>query len=101
MKAKDLLKLIPNHVRITKSVTYEVVWVDEFLNDHKQLGECWYEGKQIKINKNQSATEAYKTFLHETLHAIAFENKKLTLTETQVQHLENGIFRVLRLNKVL
>lgn len=101
MKAKDLIKAIPNHIRITKDVTYEVVWVDEFLNDAGQLGECWFQGKQIKINKNQSPTEAFKTFMHEMFHAVSFETKDLNLTEKQVRKLEDSIFRVLRLNNLL
>lgn len=98
---KKLLSLIPNHVRITKNVTYEVVWCDEFFKDGDQMGECWYEGKQIKINKNQSATEAFKTFIHEVFHAASFENKSLKLTETQVRALEDAMFRILKLNGLL
>ncbi len=101
MKAKDLRKLIPSAVRITRNVTYEVVWVDEFLKDAKQLGECWFDGKQIKINKNQSNTEAYKTYLHEVIHAISFETDGLNLTETQVRKLEDGLYRMYKLNGIL
>ena len=101
MKPKDLLKLIPSHVRITSKVTYEIVWCDEFFKDAKQLGECWFEGKQIKINKNQSPTEAYATFLHEVAHALSFETPGLNLTEKQVQKLEKGLFRILKLNGIL
>ena len=101
MRAKDLIKLIPSHIRITRNVTYEVVWVDEFLKDNKQLGECRFDTKQILINKNQSPSEAYCTMLHEIFHAISFETDGLNLTEKQVQKLERSTFRVLKLNGML
>lgn len=101
MKAKDLIKLIPSSIRIKKDVAYEVLWNEEFLKDKSQLGECRSGPKQIVINKNQSNTEAFKTFLHEMLHAIAFETKELALTEKQVRLLEDGLFRVLKLNGLL
>jgi hypothetical protein len=100
MKAKFLLSIIPTSIRITKDIRYEIVWVDEFLNDKKQLGECRYEFKQILINKQQSPTEAYKTFLHELLHAIQFEYPELKLTHSQIYKLEEIIFRLLRLNNL-
>lgn len=103
MKAQYLLKLIPNHVRISKSVTYEIVWTDDFVNDKDktQMGECWFEAKQIKINKNQSPTEAFKTFVHEALHAIQFEYPDLKLTHPQIYKLEDILYRVLKLNNYL
>jgi hypothetical protein len=101
MRAKYLLKLIPSRIRITRTVTYEIVWCEDFLNDKKQLGECWFEGKQIKINKNQSPTETFKTFIHEALHAIQFEYPELKLTHSQIYKLEEILFRILKLNKIL
>lgn len=101
MQAKDLWKLIPNKVRITRLVTYEVLYTDAFLTDNLQLGECRPDSKQILIRNGQSPTEAYKTFLHECLHAASFENEGLNLTETQVRKLEDSIFRMLKLNGIL
>lgn len=99
MKAKDLPKLIPNKIRITKDVSYEVVYIDEFNRETGfQYGECRSDTKQIVLNKNQPPSELFKTFLHETLHAISFENEGLDLTEKQVRVLEHGLFRVLKLN---
>lgn len=88
---------IPNRVRITSKVEYEVLFVEEF-KDGQTLGECRSDVKQIVINKNQSDTEARKTFIHETIHAIDSE-EDIKLTEKQVRKLEDGIYRVLRLNK--
>lgn len=98
--AKHLLKLIPSSVRITKDITYEVVFIDKF-NDRKQVGECRPDVRQIVIKKGQSATETFKTFLHETFHAVSLETEDMELTERQVCKLEDGIFRVLKLNGLL
>lgn len=100
MKPSDLLKLIPARVRITQSVTYEVVFIDSF-PDPKQVGECRPDSKQIVIKKGESPTETYKTFLHEVLHAMSLERDGMNLTEKQVRLLEDEVFRVLKLNKIL
>lgn len=99
IKITDLLKILPNKVRITKDVAYEIVYIDEF-NDNATLGECRYDQKQIVINRNQSKTETVKTILHEIVHAIAMEND-IKLTETHVLGLENGLWRFLKLNGLL
>lgn len=99
--SKKLLTLIPSQVRITSKVTYEVVWCDNFPNDEHQVGECRPDTKQIVIKTGQSPTEAFKTFLHEVLHAISLETDGMNLTEKQVRLLEDGLFRVGKLNKVL
>jgi hypothetical protein len=100
MKASDLLKLIPNIVRVTRNVSYEVLWNDEFPKDDNQLGECRGDVKQIVINKNQSPTETFKTYLHEALHAADFE-EEIGLTEGQVRKLEDSLFRMAKLNGIL
>ena len=93
---KKLVQFLPSKVRITSKVTYEVVFIDDFL-DGKTLGECRHETKQIVIKKGLSATETLKTLIHEITHALALENE-FTLTEQTVLHLESAIYRLLRLN---
>lgn len=102
MKNVDLIKLIPVQIRITPKVVYEVVWVQEFPNDKEQMGETRRDDnlKQIVISESQPKSEVFKTFLHEVLHAIDLEHK-IELTEKQVIKLENGIFKVLKLNNIL
>lgn len=103
MNAKQLKNLVanlPNSIRITKSISYELVFIDNFPDNIKTLGECRFEAKQIVINKNQSNTETLKTILHEILHAVALEND-ITLSESQVVGLEEGLFRVIKLNGIL
>lgn len=90
---------IPSQVRITSKISYEVVYTDQF-KDPKVVGESRPGFPQIAIQNGLSNTETVKTFIHEVLHAIATEND-FTLTENQVLALEDGIYRVLRLNKWL
>lgn len=101
MKAKHLLKLIPPSIRITKEAIYEVLHSDVILNDSSggdQLGECRPDPRQILLKNGKSPTETFKTFIHETLHAIDFETKDLKLTHKQVYKLEEAIYKVLKLN---
>lgn len=100
MKAKDYPKLIPTSIRITKDISYEIVYIDDFQGEGYQYGECRYDSKQIVLNKNQPPTELFKTYLHEVIHAIDMENES-GLTEKQVRKLEQGVFRVLKLNGAL
>lgn len=100
MKPADLLKLIPARVRITRDVTYEVLFIDSF-PDPKQVGECRPDSKQIVIKKGESHTETFKTYIHEVLHAMSLEREGMNLTEKQVRLLEDEVFRVLKLNKIL
>lgn len=102
MRIKELAKNLPNKVRITRKAVYEVLFTDAFLNDNTQLGECRSaEPKQILIKNQQSDTEKVKTLIHEVLHSISFETEGLNLTEKQVSLLEDGIFRILKLNGLL
>lgn len=94
-----LLAKIPSHIRITPKVTYEIVFIEDFA-DGKTCGECRYNTKQIVIKKGQSATETFKTVLHEILHAVALENE-FELTEKQVRALEESLFRLMKINKWL
>lgn len=100
MKTKDLPKLIPAKVRITKDISYEVLWVDSFPKDSMQVGECRQGPQQIVLRKGSPPTETFKTYLHELYHSISFEND-INLTEAQVTKLEEATFRVLKLNGIL
>lgn len=102
MNTKQLKKLtenIPSSVRITKNVSYEVVFIDQFPNP-KVLGECRYDKKQIVIKTGMNSTLTIRTLIHEVFHAISMEND-FDLTEKQVLALEDGVFRVARLNNIL
>ncbi len=97
---KNLLKLIPSIVRATRHISYEVLYVEEF-KDKTQVGECRPNEKQIVLKNKESQTETFKTFIHEICHMISFEQPGLNLTEKQVRALEEGLYRVLKLNGVL
>lgn len=87
---------IPSHVRVTSKRDYEVTYIDEF-KDVEQQGECRMDPPQIVIKAGDPIGEKFSTFIHETIHALDFEDK-ISLTETQVLKLERGIFRMLKLN---
>lgn len=97
--SKKLLKHILPRIRATKDRTYEVLYVDNFL-DEKQVGRCDFNTSQITIKNNESPTETFKTYIHEILHALSNEYEA-GLTETQVQKMELAIFKFLKLNKYL
>lgn len=101
MRAKDLPKLIPSKVRITRTISYEVVYIEDFVGENFVYGECRHDSKQIVLNKNQPPSELFSTFIHELMHAISFETKDMNLTEKQVMKLERALLRVLKLNKLL
>lgn len=95
---KKIVDNIPNKIRITQKVSYEIVFIDEFV-DGQKYGECRFDTKQIVLNKNQSMSETIKSLIHEYFHALAFEND-FELTENQVLALEESVYRTLRLNKI-
>lgn len=100
-KQKPLKDLIPSKVRITRNVSYEVLFIDQFTDEH-QLGEARYNEKQIVIKNGRPDTETFSTYLHEILHAMSFEyGDKTQLTETQVLWLEKATKNFLMLNKLL
>lgn len=91
--------VIPNIIRITTKLAYEVLYIDDF-KDGSTDGECRYNESQIVIKRNLPITKRAKTFIHEVIHAID-DKYKVGLSEAQVLKLEEGIYRVLRLNKWL
>lgn len=100
MSKQNLKALIPSQVRITRTLSYEVLFVDTFIDPH-QVGECRHQEKQIVIKNGQSDTEFYKTYLHELFHAMSFEYPAMNLTEKQVRLLEEAFYRYERLNKII
>lgn len=86
---------IPSRIKIGKSV-YQILWVDEFPKDKRQLGETNFHGdKRIIIKLGQSNKEAVHTYWHEVLHAIS-EEFDVGLTEKQVLRLEKSLSSVIK-----
>ncbi len=88
---------VPSHIRITSKRDYEVTYIDQFKNDPEQQGECRKDPPQIVIKASDPEGERFSSFIHETIHALDFEDD-IKLTEKQVIKLERGIFRILKLN---
>ena len=84
---------IPSAVKIKNKVIYEIVWIDQFKNEHT-MGECRYDSKQIAIKNDQSEREKYKTFIHETLHAIC-EERGIKISHRAIYQLEDALFYIL------
>lgn len=91
---------IPNSVRITADVAYEVLFSDEISSGPDIMGEMRPVEKQIIIKNGQSQTELVKTFIHEVIHALSDEND-IRMTESQVRKMETAVYRFLRLNGAL
>lgn len=84
---------VPSKIRIKRDVAYEILF-----SDIEDWGQCRFQTKQIIINPKQSKTKLTKTIIHELIHAVDLENGKKHLTESQVRHLEEGFYRLLKLN---
>jgi len=92
---------IPPKIKITKRVSYEILWVQEFHDCQHTLGECRPEEKQIVLKVGQTTDELLKTLIHEIFHAMCFENRRLKLKHTDIYELEDPIFNLLKLNGLL
>ena len=105
MNLKDsinkILSKIPAKYRVTRTVSYEIVYIEEFPADNKQVGECRTSDniKQLVIKKNESTTETMSTIVHEMLHSLDAEND-IGLTEKQVYGLEKAIMKFFKLNNL-
>jgi hypothetical protein len=91
---------IPAWARITSKRSYQVLFTDEFLKDHQQLGECRFEPPQIVIKNGQSELERFGTYAHEVIHA-ASEEFDIGLTESQVRKLEKALVTYMKLNNLV
>jgi hypothetical protein len=84
---KKLSKLIPSEVQIASKTFYQVLWVENFPDDHNCVGSMDINKKQIIMKIGQSDKEKVLTYLHEVIHAFSDENK-MGLTEKQVSIME-------------
>lgn len=84
---KKLVKKIPFRVKVGPRKFYEIVWIDEFVQDPERMGEMRPDVKQIVIKRGLSAKETVGTLFHEFLHALAAEHC-IDLSEPQVLMLE-------------
>lgn len=90
----------PKKIRVTSRATYKIIWVNRFLSDHEQSGECSPSPRRIYIRLGLSERERWYTLLHELLHAIEFEYG-CDLGHPKINMLEKALYRILRLNKHL
>ncbi len=89
-------------LRTRHNKSWQVLETEQFFNSKgepqpHQVGLCDPSSRQIVIKKEQS--NRFSTLIHETIHAIDFDYS-IGLTEQQVMKLEDGIMRVIKLNKL-
>lgn len=93
--ARKLFK-VPNKVRITHKITYEVAYVPCF-DDPAQYGSCDYDKKLILIKAKLSPRKTLEALLHEIAHALEFEHK-IKIPHEVIHKLEKPVSRMLKLN---
>jgi len=91
---------IPSEVRIKRGIYYRIVWQQIIQNDPEVCGLCDPAEQTITLKLGMSDTEIVKTFIHEMIHAIESEWKE-PIPHRIVYALEEGIYKVLKLNKWL
>ncbi len=89
-------------IRTRHNKSWQILEIDHFTNskgeiDNSVMGMCEPNNRQIIIRKEQ--TNKFSTLIHETIHAIDFDYG-IGLSENQVMKLEEGIMRVIKLNKL-
>jgi hypothetical protein len=97
---EDFDMKIPAKVKIKRGVYYKVLWQEIIADDHSCMGITIKEDRTIIIKIGMSNTDTAKTFIHELIHAIEFEYNE-PIPERIVYALDEGIFKVLKLNKWL
>lgn len=90
---------IPHSVSLGSKATWEVLFVDRFI-DGNLLGETRFPSdgrniRQIILKRDLTPRELVLTYLHELLHALAYE-ADIQLTENQVQALETKFLYLLK-----
>ena len=96
----SLRELIKPKTRIKAKVAYETVWIDHFettRDGKKVFGECRPEPRQIVISADQSDAQAFRTYIHEVIHAFEIEYG-FSIPHKIFAVLEVAVFRFLKLN---
>ena len=91
---------IPSKIKIRGRTYYQVVFQEIIRDDPACMGLAEPSERMIYLKIGMSQTDQVKTLIHEVIHAIEFEwNQPIPhkITET----LEEGIFKVLKLNRFL
>lgn len=94
---KKLKNQIPSSFKI-KGKTWEVLWVDQFIEDH--IGETRFDKRQVVLKNKLSPKLTVHTFIHEIFHVISYDTDA-NLTEKQVLALEKATPYLLEIFKGL
>jgi hypothetical protein len=91
---------IPHKVRIKARVSYSVLYADVIDDDPSCMGRAYPDGRRIVLKNGMSNSNLISTFIHELLHAIEYEYSA-GIPHKVVDVFEKGIFKVLKLNKII
>lgn len=86
----------PHRIRYQSKKGYGVSLVARFESED-QIGVCDPNTKEIKIKAGLSESATMSALLHEMIHLSSFEYGG-ELTESQVEALEYGLVRLIKLN---
>lgn len=90
------MKSYPTKIRITRKVSYRVVWVAKF--EEEVYGETDKDAKTITIEMGLSPKKTKQTLIHEIFHAIE-EEYGIAIPHFLIRLLEEPIYKLLTLNK--
>lgn len=88
---------IPNRIRITSKVSYDIVYADIVDNDDSVRGICYSDKKMIVLWTGLKGAKQIETLIHEVIHAIEFEYK-INIPHAVVYALEKAVLKFLKLN---
>lgn len=87
---------IPTKVRITKQVTYEILFAQS-LDEKTTVGECRFTEKQIVLKLGEPHEEMLSTLIHEILHAMSYEYG-VDLPHKAIYQMEGPLLELMKLN---
>ena len=90
-----MIKKLPYRIRFAPKKGYGVNLVSGFPEDLD--GSCNPNTQEIKIKGEMGEKRTIAALTHEIIHLISFE-WNLSLTESQVLGLEEGLLKILELN---
>ena len=84
---------------------YKVFFDDKFLAKEGLLGQCDFISQKIRLCKKfkgqvRAKSDIGRTFVHEIIHTIDAHYNNYALTEKEVDRLSNGLYQVLKDNKL-
>lgn len=95
---------IPNEIKVCGH-NYKVFFDDKYLSKQNLFGQCDFVTQKIRLAKHaykrpRAKSDICRTFIHEIIHAIDGHYNNYSLTDKEVDRLSNGLYQVLKENKL-